>query len=67
MHHDVEILVARLNMDARVENITDVEQILSNGILGTPVLVIDEQVMMMGYRGAKKIEAILQQAADRAK
>jgi hypothetical protein len=30
-------------------------------------LVIDEQVMMMGPRGAKKIEAILQHAADMQK
>ena len=67
MHHAVQMLVARLNLDARVDNITNVEQILSNRILGTPVLVIDEQVMMMGPRGAKKIEAILQHAADMQK
>jgi small redox-active disulfide protein 2 len=64
---DVQRLVARLKLDARVEYVTDVEKILSYDVMSIPVLVIDEQVVMIGYRGAKKIEAALQQAADMAK
>ena len=67
MVSDVERLVARLKLDARVEYVTDVEKIISYGVMSTPVLVIDEQIVMIGHRGAKKIEAALQQAADTEK
>jgi small redox-active disulfide protein 2 len=64
---DVERLVVRLGLDARVEYITDVEKIMSYGVMSVPVLVIDERVAMIGHRGAKNIEAALAQAADKAK
>jgi len=67
MFSDVERLVARLKLDACVEYVTDVEKIMSYGVMSTPVLVIDEQVVMIGHRGAKKIEAALQHAAETKK
>jgi predicted DsbA family dithiol-disulfide isomerase len=58
-------LVAQFNLDAHVEYVTDMEKIMSYGVMSTPVLVIDEQIMMIGYRGTKKLEAALQQSLDK--
>jgi predicted DsbA family dithiol-disulfide isomerase len=59
MFAEVERLVAQLNLNARVEYVTDMEKIMSYGVMSTPVLVIDEQVVMVGHHGAKKIEHAL--------
>ena len=59
MFSDVERLVARLKLDAHVEYVTAVEKIMFYGVMSTPVLVINEQVVMVGYHGAKKIEQAL--------
>ena len=56
---DVERLVARLGLDTRVEYITDMEKIMSYGVMSVPVLVIDGKVVMVGHRGAAKIEQAL--------
>ena len=65
MVSDVEKLVAQFNLDAHVEYVTDMEKIMSYGVMSTPVLVIDEQIVLIGYRGAKKLEAALQQNVDK--
>jgi small redox-active disulfide protein 2 len=67
MVSDAERLVAKLKLDARVEYVTDVEKIIAYGVMSIPVLVINEHVVMIGHRGAKKIEAVLQQAAETPK
>ena len=59
MVSDVDRLVARLRLEARVEYVTDVERIMAYGVLSTPALVIDEKVVMVGHRGAAKIEQVL--------
>ena len=59
MLSDVKRLIAQLNLDARVDYVTDVEKIMSYGVMSTPVLVINEQVVIVGHRGAKKIEQAL--------
>jgi predicted DsbA family dithiol-disulfide isomerase len=59
MFAEVERLVAQLNLNARVEYVTDMEKIMSYGVMSTPVLVINERVVMVGYHGAKKIEQAL--------
>jgi predicted DsbA family dithiol-disulfide isomerase len=46
-------------MDAEVEYVRDIERILSYGVISTPVLVINEKVVMLGFRGATKIEQAL--------
>ena len=61
MVSEVERLITRLKLDARVEYVTDVEKIISYGVMSTPVLVIDEQVVMIGHRGAAKIEQALRE------
>ena len=61
MFSDVQRLVARLNLDARVEYVTDMERIMAYGVMSTPVLVINEKIVMVGYRGAAKIEQALRE------
>jgi small redox-active disulfide protein 2 len=59
MFADVQKLVAHLNLDTRVEYVTDMKRIMSYGVMSTPVLVINEKIVMVGYRGAAKIEQAL--------
>lgn len=63
MFADVQRLVTQLNLNARVEYVTDMEKIMSYGVMSTPVLIIDEQVVMVGHRGAKKIEQVLREGS----
>lgn len=62
MYSTVTQIIARENMKAEVEYVTDIEKILSYGVLSTPALVINEKVVMLGYRGARKIEQALREA-----
>ncbi len=62
MYNNVLQIVARENLQADVEYVTDIENILSYGVLATPVLVIDEKVIMLGYQGRSKIAEVLRQA-----
>jgi small redox-active disulfide protein 2 len=62
MYSTVIQIIARENMEAEVEYVTDIEKILSYGVLSTPALVINEKVVMLGYRGARKIEQALHEA-----
>ena len=62
MLNDVNRILARNGMQARVEYVTDIERILSYGVMSTPVFVIDGQIVMTGHRGASKIEAVLKTA-----
>jgi len=63
MYNDVTRILARNGMDATVEYVQDIERILSYGVMSTPVLVIDENVAMVGHRGATKIEQALRDRA----
>jgi hypothetical protein len=62
MYNTVIQIVAREHMEAEVDYVTDIEMILSYSVLSTPALVINERVVMQGYRGAKKIEQALREA-----
>lgn len=64
---DVERLILQLQMDAHLEYVTDMEKIMSYGVLSTPVLVINGQIVMIGYRGRAKIESALKQASEKDK
>jgi small redox-active disulfide protein 2 len=67
MHNDVIRIIERTGMVADVEYVQDIPRILSYGVMSTPVLVIDEKVVMIGHRGAKKIEEMLQRSAEERK
>jgi predicted DsbA family dithiol-disulfide isomerase len=64
MYSTVTQIIARESMEAEVEYVTDIEKILSYGVLSTPALVINEKVVMLGYRGARKIEQALREAGQ---
>ena len=62
MLNDVTRIIARKGWQVEVEYVQDIQRILSYGVLSTPVLVIDEKVVMVGHRGSSKIELALQNA-----
>jgi len=59
MYSDVTRIIARNNWKIDVEYVQDIVQIMSYGVMSTPVLVIDEKVVMVGHRGPSKIEQAL--------
>ena len=44
----VNIAVAEMKIDAKVEKIEDIQKIMAYGIMRTPVLVINEKVVLSG-------------------
>lgn len=40
--------VERLDLDAEVVKVTDIQDILSYGVMSTPALVVDEEVRLAG-------------------
>jgi predicted DsbA family dithiol-disulfide isomerase len=64
MFNDVNRIIARNGWQGiNVEYIQDIQQIMSYGVMATPVLVIDEKVVMVGHRGAAKIEQALREGS----
>lgn len=52
--------LAELNMEAQVEKVTEIQEIMSYGIMSTPALVIDGEVVMVGQvPNAEKIKQII--------
>jgi small redox-active disulfide protein 2 len=64
MYNTVTQIVAREHMEAEVEYVADIDKILSYGVLSTPALVINDRVVMQGFRGARKIEQALREACQ---
>ncbi len=48
MEQNVKKAVAELALDAEVEKVTDLQQIIQKGILWTPALAIDGKVVLQG-------------------
>jgi len=64
MYNDVERIIARNGWQgSEVEYVQDIQQIMSYGVMSTPVLVINEKVVMVGHHGAKKIEQALREGS----
>ena len=61
MYNTVSQIVARKKMDAQVEYVTDIQRILSYGVLSTPALILDHEVVMVGFSGAARIEQALRE------
>lgn len=40
--------LAELKMDAEIEKVTEIQDIMSYGIMGTPALVVDNEVKVYG-------------------
>ena len=64
MFNDVIRIVDRNHWNIEVEYVQDITRIMSYGVMATPVLVIDEKVVMVGHHGFGKIEQALQNAAN---
>lgn len=47
-HENVKKAVADMNLDAEVEYITDMEKVMSYGVMSMPAIVVNEQVVTMG-------------------
>ena len=58
---DVRAIVARLGLDATVERVDDLEQIVRFGLFVLPGLAVDGQVISASYGGQKLIEKALRQ------
>lgn len=48
LEESTRVLVEELNLDATVEKVEDIMQIMEYGVMTTPALVIDEKVVMKG-------------------
>ena len=60
MYNDVNRIIAHNNWQGiNVEYVQDIERIMSYGVMTTPVLVINEKIVMVGHRGTTKIEHVL--------
>jgi len=64
MFNDVTRIVDRNSWNVEVEYVQDIARIMSYGVMSTPVLVIDEKVVMVGHHGLSKIEQALQNAIN---
>lgn len=52
--------LAELNMEAQVEKVTEIQEIMSYGIMSTPALVIDGEVVVVGQvPNIEKIKQII--------
>jgi small redox-active disulfide protein 2 len=49
---DVKTLVAELDIECEIEKITDINQMLTFGVMLTPALVVDGEVKVAGRRPA---------------
>lgn len=59
-HENVKKAVADMNLDAKIEYITDMEKVMSYGVMSMPVIVVNEQVVSMGkVLKAAQVEELL--------
>ena len=61
----VQQVVKELNLEAQVEEVTDIAAIMGYGVMSTPAIVIDEKVVGSGgVPGHDQVVSLLQQAAS---
>ena len=59
-YENVNKAVADMNLDAEVEYITDMEKVMSYGVMSMPAIVVNEQVVSMGkVLKAAQVEELL--------
>lgn len=59
-HENVKKAVADMNLDAQIEYITDMEKVMSYGVMSMPAIVVNEQVVSMGkVLKAAQVEELL--------
>jgi len=47
-------LVEELNIEAEVEKVEDIEEIMRSGVMSTPALISDEKLIVSGYVPTKE-------------
>jgi small redox-active disulfide protein 2 len=63
MYNDVNRIIARNGwQNLEVEYVQDIQRIMAYGVMATPVLVVNEKVVMVGNHGAAKIEQVMRVA-----
>jgi len=65
MEADVRAVAARLGLDATIERVDDLEQILRLGLRALPGLVVDGEVITTGYGDQRRIEKALREWCER--
>ena len=48
LEKNVRTVIEQLELEATVEKVTDMKEILGYGVMGTPALVVDEKVVSTG-------------------
>ena len=61
---DVLEIVAQMKIEAQIERVDDLEQILHFKLMALPGLVINGQVVSCGYSGKSKVEHLIENALD---
>lgn len=61
MEAGVRAVVARLGLDATVERVDDLEQILRLGLRALPGLAVNGEVITTEYGGQKRVEKALRE------
>ncbi len=64
MEAEVRAVVAEWGLDAEVERVDDLEQILNYRLSALPGLAVDGQVISMGYGGRRRIERALREWSE---
>ena len=60
LERNVKEALVNLELEATIEKVTDMQDILSYGVMGTPALVVDGTVLFSGQvLSTKKIQNIL--------
>lgn len=60
-YENVQEAVSSLGLDAEVEYITDMEKVMSYGVMSMPAVVVNEQIISMGkVLKVAEVEKILQ-------
>ncbi len=67
MERDVRAILQKHQLEAQVERVDDLEQILTYRLWALPGLVIDGQVAACGYPGKNKLEHLVCSALGEGK
>ena len=66
LEHDLTIVISEMNLPADIEHVTDIAEIGSHGVMGTPALVINGEVKAVGSVSPKtKLKKWLQEAVTK--
>jgi len=64
MEEDVRTVLAECGVDADMEHVTDLREIMRSGVMGTPALMINDKLMAAGSVPSKaKLKEWIEQAA----